>query len=358
MKIQPVTGPGAIQDKSTPEHVRTARAVAAFNKGQSSFDTQPEPQVVQNQTQISPEELGAIRTPSRQNIKDESLEATETAQEPLQDAPPEIPEPTAPPVQDPALSRQFAQLARQEKILRAKVQAQEQAFRTKELELKEKEAQLQAKYKDPDYSSYIPKDRIKQETLNVLAEAGVSYDDLTQQIINRQPVDPQIQATINELKNEIKSLKQANEDGQKYRTEEVQTQRQAAIKQIKQDAFHLVKNDPIAYEAISKTGSVNDIVDLITKTYDKEGIVLSVEEAAQEVENHIIEESVKLHNIQKIQQRLQANRAKPVTNQVQKPQNTQSKQPQPMKTLTNAASSSRQLNARERAILAFKGEKF
>ena len=32
------------------------------------------------------------------------------------------------------------------------------------------------------------------------------------------------------------------------------------------------------------------------------------------------------------------------------------KQPQSMKTLTNAASSSRQLSAKERAILAFKGE--
>ncbi|MDE2106538.1 MAG: hypothetical protein KGL39_55500, partial [Patescibacteria group bacterium] len=104
---------------------------------------------------------------------------------------------------------------------------------------------------------------------------------------------------------------------------------------------------------IRATNSVKDVVDLIEQTFKEEGRVMDVEEAANEVENYLLEEIEKLTRIEKLKKRMEA---KPAATPKSDEQTPQKKQPQTMKTLTNAASSSRQLSAKERAILAFKGE--
>lgn len=343
MKIQPVAGPGQIQDKSTPEHVRTAKAINAFKAGSSSYDkpgvTQGSQPAVQNQNAIPVEELSAIHnniTEIEEPTVQEQIEQVKEEQKTKE---------------DPALSRQFAQLARQEKALRAKAQQQEQAFKAKEQALAAREAQLAAQA--PDLSKYVAKDKLKSDFLSVAAETGLSYDEISQQFLNQQPRDPRIDATISELKQQIQELKQARDNDTKSQTEDQQRQYQAAVDQIKVDVKKLVNSDP-NFETIKATGSTKDVVDLITETFNKDGILLSVEEAAQQVEDYLVEEYMKATKISKIQKRMQsqAQTASPVA----KPQQVQTQQQQPMKTLTNASASSRQLTARERALLAFKGE--
>ena len=349
MKLTPVTGPGAIPPNGTPEHVRTARAVAAFNRAsEASAPTQGQAQAtpVANPSNVSVEELSALNVPSTPAQEEASDNPT-----PVEDSP-ATSEPEAK-KEDPALSRQFAQLARQERQLRIKAQQQKAAFDAKEAELKAREAALgQAPKFDPN--EYIPKARLKQEALTVLAEEGISYDELTNQIISRQPVDPQLQAHINRLEAKLAAMEKQAEQSQKSYTEQQQQAYQAAVKQIEMDARSLVKTDPVTYEAIAKTGSVKDVVDLIVKTHEKTGVVISVEEAAQEVENYLVEEGFNVSTrIDKIKRRIQqAGQPKGSTQQTQaKPQTQPS-----MKTLTNAAASTRKLSAKERAILAFKGE--
>jgi phosphopentomutase len=118
------------------------------------------------------------------------------------------------------------------------------------------------------------------------------------------------------------------------------------------EASSLVKNDP-NFEAIraSGKGAVKQVVQLIERTFDQDGILLTVEEAAQAVEDHLVEEATKLTRIGKIQQRLAAN-----AKTAQKPVQTTGQSPQASKTLTNTMSTARPLSARERALLAFKGE--
>jgi hypothetical protein len=160
---------------------------------------------------------------------------------------------------------------------------------------------------------------------------------------------------VQEQAEKIAKLEQAIEQGNKNAVDRDQAGRAAAIKQISTDAKNLIKSDPVAYEAIAKTGTVKEVVDLITKTFDKDGVLLSVEEAAEEVENYLVEENFKMStSINKIKQRMAAANASQNTSG-EKTQ-ASNKQPQTMKTLTNAASSSRQLTQRERAILAFKNE--
>ena len=344
MKVSPVASPADIRTAPSPD--LKARAVAAFNQGAQQAKPidrnagQQSP--VHNQNSIGVEELGAIIP--QPDIKAESEDQGQ--------APTPEETPTAKPPEDPALSRQFAQLARQEKQLRAKAQAQEQAYRAKEEAFKAREAELTAKNNQYN-TGYISQDRLKSDPLGVLSEAGVSYDALTQQILNQQPVDPRTQATINKLEAKIAQLEEHNTNSQKSQTEQQQAQYQAAVKQIKMDAKQLVASDP-NFETIKATQSINDVVELITKTYERDGILLSVEEAANEVENYLVEEALKLSKLNKIKARMQ--QVAPKASEM-KTQGTP-KQPQAMRTLTNATSSSRQMSARERAMLAFKGEKF
>jgi hypothetical protein len=343
MKIQPISSPADV--KSAPPADFRAKAIAAFN-GQSQStpqaNSQPPPQIVQDQNNISVEELSAVKPSQPEVDKDTQSVAPEA---------PEVAPEKPKTEEDPALTRQFLQLARQEKALRAKAQQQDKAIKAREEAIKAREAELASK--STEYSQgYIPKDRLKQDPLSVLAEAGVSYDELTQQILNAQPRDPRIDATISELRNEIKALKQANQDTQKTYTDQQQAAYQSAVKQIKVDVRNLVKADPNTYEAVSKTNSIDDVVELITETYNKDGVLLSVEEAAQEVESYLIDQGVNtLGRIDKIKKKLGLGQSQP---KVQTPATP--KQPQPMKTLTNATASTRQLSARERAVLAFKGE--
>lgn len=344
MKVTPVASPHAIaQTQSTgaqtnSQEASRARAIEMLTKSpQPTETTQQMP--VQNSNAVSPEEMSAIRP------QDTSPTVSEAAEQ----------KPTAEPEKDPALSRQFAQLARQERALRAKVQQQEQAIKAREAALEERERALKSQV--PDLSQYVPKDRLKQDYLGVLEELGGTYDDVVQQAMTRQPTDPRVMRTIQSLQDEIRTLKTSNEESAKAQ-EERQTQAyQAALNQIRRDAESLVKSDPEAYEAIAKTGrsSINDIVELIEREYKDTGIVMDTEDAAKLVEDYLVEESLKMaKKINKIKRQLASSSA-PMTQDTQKQQPNQSQQ-QPMKTLTNATSSNRKLSAKERAILAFKGE--
>ena len=358
MKIIPVAGPAQIPVNGTPEHIRTAKAVAAFNKGVSSYDapqpvpvqqSQPPQKVVQNQSQIAVEEMGAI-------IPQPNIDS-QTGTEQLEAVAEETPQEQQKPVQDPALSRQFAQLARQEKALRQKAQQQEQALKAREAALAQREAALQAKPEAPDLSKYIPKDRFLQDPISVLEENGLDYDQLTQRYVTRAPVDPSVTRAMQAMQDEIRELKAQTAKASEQLTESQKQAYASAVKQIRNDVVSLVNQDP-AFETIKQTKSIDDVVELIEETYKQDGIVLSVDEAAKQVEDYLVEEAMKLTRIGKIQQRLQSSSNGQQALQAQQRQNAQpqQKQPAPMKTLTNAVSSNRQLSAKERAILAFRGE--
>lgn len=357
MKISPVTGPGVIPPNGTPEHVRTAKAIAAFSKGSSSYDrntasaqsqTSGAPPV--NQNAISAEDV--VKEPVEQH-SEEVLESVASSEE----TPAETPKEEVKPEQDPALSRQFAQLARQERALRAQKQQWQTEVKAKEAALAVERATLTQSTQKPDLSNYVSLDDVKRNAWGILAKAGVSYDDITQQAINQQAVNPQVQAHIDALEAKIAKLQETTDNGAKSYAEQQQNNYQAAVRQIEMDVVSLVKSDPIAYEAIAKTGkgSIKEVVKLIEETFSKDGILLSAEEAAEEVENYLVEQSVKtVSQIDKIKKRMAQTNAssKPTDVKTQPLQ----KQPQPMKTLTNANSSTRKLSARERALLAFKGE--
>lgn len=328
MNVVPKNAPSvtpATTPTTTAQDARS-RAIAKLTGGE---------QPVQNATSVSPEELGALKT-GEQAISDNKEDSATAASE--------VPETKA--KEDP-LSSQYATLARKEKALRAQIQQ----FKADQAKFEaERQSQLATPKQEFDLSKYVERDRIKADPMAIFDEVGLSYDDLTHAVLTRSQIqtDPRLTAQMARMEAEIKAakeeaqkLRQAQEDGQKQSY-------QQAVAQIRSEASKLVYTDP-TFEMIKETNSVPDVVELIESTFKADGVLLTVEEACQAVEDHLVEEAIKLSKIKKLQQRLAAPAApqSPVNN---------TKQPQTQsKTLTNGMAAQKPMTSRERAIAAMEG---
>lgn len=221
----------------------------------------------------------------------------------------------------------------------------ESALRAREREFQAKETALEARIKtaiDEALSQY--KGRLKKSPLDVLNEEGLTYDQLVEQAVNMP--DPATRAIQQKLEALEANQKQQVEDAKKA----ADGQRQAAINQIRHDTSELIESDP-QFETIKSTGSVDDVVELITRTFDESGKLLTVEQAANMVENELFEEAVKIASLGKVRAKLAPQLTPEIIQEAKK-------EKQPATTLTNNMSSKRPMTSRERAIAVFKGEKF
>jgi hypothetical protein len=254
------------------------------------------------------------------------------------------------------LSKQYAQLAKREQALRAKIATQELALKAKEEAVAAREAELETKARQYD-SGYISKEKLQNQTLQALIEAGLDPQDAIQRIYeqNQNPIDPRMQAKMDALDAKIKALDDANENSKKAQETQQGEDYKRAVAKATSDVKKLVFTSD-EFEAVKTTNSIKDVVELMEATF-KDGGEITVEEATRQVEEYLIEEAMKFTQLEKIKKRLNPPVA-PKADALEQPPKT-SQQPQPsMKTLTNTNSSTRKLNARERALAAFKGEKF
>lgn len=304
------------------------------NPSQVSNVNQAQQLPVPNASQVSPED--AIKT--TQQVQQDNIEAA-----------PEAPKEATTSQEEP-LSTQYAILARKEKQLRARVQQQEQAIKAREAALLAREDALKAK--DSEYESkYVPKDRITKDPLTVLSELGLSSEQITQLALNAPSQEALAhKAEIESLRAEIRSLVEKQDGVSKSLEERDNQAEQQVINQMTLEAQQLVATDP-EFETIKATGNVKEVVKLIQKVFKEDGIILSVEEAAKEVEDALVDRAITYAKLSKIQKRL-GTQAQPAAQAT-----TESpKQSQPVKTLTNNISASRPLSARQRAIMAFEGK--
>jgi cell division protein FtsL len=347
MNIKPVSSLHAVITTQSNPTAQRNKAIEAFNKGVSSYDKAPAPTTgqaqetaVANPNNVSVEELSAIKPQATDSL--DKLATSEDTPAATSDQTLDTKKP------DPALQRQFAQLARQERQLRAKVQAQEQAIKAREAALAEKEKAILSK--EQQYSEgYISKDQLKQDTLRILSDVGVPteslYNEMTDQMLGKG-LDPRADAAIRRLEAKIASLEAKAQENTKAAEESQQQAYKAAVKQIQLDVNKEVAANPGDYKHIAATNSKKDVTELIEAVYKKDGHLMSVEEACQEVEKYLKDEYQRLKG-----------KLEPAGQQARVEKIAQQMQPQPgMKTLTNAASSTRKLSSRERAMLAFKGE--
>lgn len=349
MKIETVNSPSNPQINNAKAEVAMSpreRAIAALMRpntpeqasAQSTAQAQQTP--VSNPSQVSAEELTAIRSPSSPKSS-ESKGQDYTSETPASEVSGESKTSSEP------LSAQYAILARKEKALRQR----EQQLKAKEAALTAQKAPEAVKSPEIDLNKFVDRDRLVKDPFTVLNELGLTYDQLTELALNAPRAEElQMQNEIRTLKEELKALKGETENTKKSFEESQKQQYDQAITQIRNEATQLVKLDP-QFETVKATGSVNEVVELIERTFNEDGILLTVEEAAQQVESYLVDEAIKLAKLAKIQQKL-----RPQSQAEAPKQATGSQEKSQLKTLTNSVSSSRKLSARERAILAMEGK--
>lgn len=296
--------------------------------------------------QISAEAFNAIRQQHKAEIDNESPQTANTeSQAPgtPQVSPPEATKPTE---GEQPLSPRYAQLARQEKALRA----QRQAFAAEKAEIQKQKDALAARETELQ-NQYVSKERLRKDALTVLQESGIDYNTLSEQALNspdpKDQVIEALKAEIADIRGSVEKTNKSIEDGN------TQSYNQAKS-MIRQDISRLVSKDP-NFEMIKATESVDDVVELIEKTFQEgldenfpKGTLLSVEEASQMVEDYLSEEGERLARLSKIQKRLLPKQDSPPTKSPQ----TQQHQPKP--TLTNGMTGApkKEYTQRQRAVFA------
>lgn len=239
--------------------------------------------------------------------------------------------------QDP-MSPQFAALARKEKAIRE----QARQIQAEKAEMKARLEQIE------NESNSKWKQRISQNPWDVMIEAGLTPEQATNMILN-QPKPEEIE--LQKLRKEIESLKNSQDDSKNLFKKQQDEQYQQAKKQINNEVKMLVDSDE-TYETIKHMGAQDAVTELIEQTFLQDGYLMDVEKAAQEVEEYLVDHSLKLARLKKVQSRLA-----PVVETTQKqeiPQKQQSNTLSNRMTPTTKPLTDRE--RKERAILAFQGK--
>jgi hypothetical protein len=265
-------------------------------------------QVSHNRPMDNPELLGAEAPPTQvpQSAISDTNEMTPVSEE------------TRP------LSPQFAALAKAKR-----------ALQVKEREIAEREKALEQQ--GTQVPSGIEVDRLKADPLSVLLEAGVTYEQLTDAIMNG-PSASGSNAEIMRLKAEIESLKAGIDS--KF-TERDTLAEQQVLAEMRREADALVNGtDDFKYVRAMKTQSA--AVELVKRTFKETGEMLDIEEALSLVNEECRKDFDAL------------SQALTPAQQMQQQQQLQN-QSTGMRTLTNRDNARPVMSKRDRALAAFYG---
>jgi hypothetical protein len=205
------------------------------------------------------------------------------------------------------------------------------------LQVKESELVAREKALAEGNTNSISLEALKSNPLKVMRDAGVTYDQLTESIL----ADSNGTQEIQELRNEIKSLKEGID---KNLSDRDQAAEQQVLKEIQREIDSLVASGT-DFELIKVNGSQKEVTKLIQRTWKEQGIVLDTREAAKMVEDMLEEDAIKFAGLDKIRSKL--------TPQQQGQMQTQQSG---MRSLSNRDAARPILGRKERAMAAALGQ--
>ena len=134
-------------------------------------------------------------------------------------------------------------------------------------------------------TSYVAKADFKakaqQNAAEALKDLGLSYDEITELLLNQQNGSDPVRA----LQTKVEQLEKSQEDN-------VNKQFEATIKQYQAEANKLIQSDPKKFFLIQKEEAHKAVVQHIVDTWEADPEqVLSVEEAANDIEEFLREEA-------------------------------------------------------------------
>jgi hypothetical protein len=343
MKVTPIRqGTAAIistpnGQSASPEKIARAKAIVAG---------EPAPTPAEQRPETTTEKLRKIRmktnvTPGPREFPSGPVEAAPApaAADIIDNV---EPVPAAAEVTQP-LSPQYAALAKQKRALQLK----ESALAARE------EALKQSSDSTTDAKSLV--ERMKADPLGLLLENGVTYDQLTQEVLKgMEGGGPALTRVESELRKELKSLKEAFDAQAKAQTENWTQAQTQELARMQKQAEQIIASDD-AYQMIRDTKSQAEVSKLIKRVFNEEGEVLEVKDALDLLENDLLEESLKYARIEKVQRAL---KPEPVPQAVPPVEPQDGVRRQTMRTLTNRDSVYQApTSRRERMLAAALGKK-
>ncbi len=234
------------------------------------------------------------------------------------------------------LSPQLSALARKE-----------QAFRQRELALKEREKALEAKLVDGEKFNSL-KTKMTAKDYSEAEALGLSYEEYTKYVLEKQNgEDPQATA-IKELKAEIAALKKGSEESAASQYEET-------IAEYKKEIAKAVSENP-DFSSVKELGREDAVLQLITDSLEEDGIELTVFEAAKLVEDKLVEFGEKFSSLPKIKKAKtevepeQRALPRPTLGKTLTNDMTVSSEKQPYKSLQHLSEAERYAEARRRVL--------
>lgn len=330
MKVTPVTGSGvpaasniSLSTATPPDKIQRAKLIAAGQEVPETSPNQP------SSGDVQVDKIKRIRMKTNASVfREGPPEAQVTPEEPVASPTTD----TTVDDQEPAETRQIdPEVAA---FLKAK-----RALQVKEREVADREKALEGKTQfNPE--EYISKAELAANPLKVF-EAGVTYDGLTEAILNNQNAPVDVQKIRAEIKEDIKK-----ELLGEFGTRDQQAEQQV-INQITKDILALTAQGE-EFEAIRQAKAQDKVVKLIHRTFKETGEMLDETEAATLVENQLIDEALPFAKIKKFQSKINPE----PTAQIPEAQRPNVKV---MRTLTNRDNASPVMDKKQRAIAAFYG---
>ncbi len=241
------------------------------------------PQILREDRVIDPYALNKIRL-KNQAVPRETSNAVATTTTPAQSGQPiinseKVAEEPAVPGESVQLSPHVAALARKE-----------QAFRRREQEHKAKEAALEAERAELAELKAFKAKLAAKDFSGV--ESFVPYDEYTNYLIEKTNTSSPEALALKELKNEVESVKKAQKDDVEKRFEAAVNERRKAIADIVSTSAE--------YSSVKELKAEEHVLKYMLDTWEKDGVDLTPEQAAQEVEKVILEEAGKWSGLSKL----------------------------------------------------------
>lgn len=174
-------------------------------------------------------------------------------------------------------SKAFAALSRQRKA----IEAREVAYRAQVAEIEKREQAAK------DFEA--KKLAAKTDPFSLLAEAGISYEDLTQHIVRGGKATPELLAKSVEDKLEAYKREQAEAAKAAHDAQDkaAQENEQRVISQWRNGVVDFVKQNAASYELTTAFGAESEVSRAIEEAHRQTGKLLQTKEAAELVEKHL-----------------------------------------------------------------------
>ncbi len=171
----------------------------------------------------------------------------------------------------------------------------EQAQRQREMALRQREKALEAKLADADKYAQL-KTKIASKDYSAADELGMTHEEYTKYLLDKQAGEDPGEQRYRKIEEEISQFKKNQEE---------QTAREYQANQTlwKQEISKVV-TDNEAFSTIKELGAEAAVLQHINDSFNEDGIELTAEQAAQEIEDALVERAEKFAGISKIKNKV------------------------------------------------------